>query len=255
MSGDNMPPARKSATIRYNEDVDDEVLEFVNMRLSAAADEWPTEIESKPGTDGSEDLLNSNGRFSAAERGVEIRLCDDARKGMGAYATRKILAHRIVGIYWGELLTARQHALRHGWRIEQVVAKPTKQELAALREREERLAALTSGVPISSAGVGAQNGSAYCFSLFADELKAALGSAMLPEHIAYIDCEDPNRSTWCRYVNHAPAMVGACNCVPRTDALAHLVWLEATRDIEVGEEVCFDYGEVYKWDEPPALPG
>ena len=67
-----------------------------------------------------------------AARGMEIRLCDDVRKGMGAFATRRIAEGSVIGIYWGERLTARAHALRHGWRLDQVVANPTKAELAAL---------------------------------------------------------------------------------------------------------------------------
>ena len=251
-----MSAKERRSTIRYDvaeEEVDEDVLEFVRMKLLQSADEWPEHLEPCPTDEDLAALLESaGGRFGAASRGVAIRACDDARKGMGAFAVLHIPACAVVGIYMGERLTARQHALRHGWRLEQVVANPTKQELLELKAREERLGALTSGVPISSCGVGARNGSAYCFSLFAEELKAALGSAMLPKHVAYIDGEDPNLSSWCRYVNHAPDGSVTCNLVPRVNALSCLVWLEATRDIEAGEELAFSYGDVYKWDKPPS---
>jgi hypothetical protein len=136
--------------------------------------------------------------------------------------------------------------LRHGWRLCQIVHNPTKQEQRDLAERDERLSALASGQPVR----GARNGAAYAVTLFPDDLKDALGSVTLPHRTAYLDAEDPNRSTWCRFVNHAQGELA--NAVLRIDALERLVWLEALRDIEVGEEVTFDYGEVYKWDEPPA---
>ena len=44
----------------------------------------------------------------------------------------------------------------------------------------------------------------------------------------------------------------ACNLVPRVNALRCLVWLEATRDIDAGEELAFSYGNTYKWDAPPS---
>ena len=233
-------PARPSTVIRYEEELDQDAIEYIEQRLQSSADPWPTELEPPPTAEDVATMLDADGRFGAAARGVTIRSCDDERKGMGAFATRQITAGQVVGMYWGEQLTAREHSLRHGWRLEQVVRNPTAGEKASLREREVRLAALTSGVPVSHAGVGARNGSAYAFSLFGEDVKAALGSAMLPGRIAYIDCEDPDLSTWCRYVNHAPEGAPSCNCVARCDAINCWVWLEASRDIDVGEELSFD---------------
>ena len=74
-----------------------------------------------------------------------------------------------------------------------------------------------------------------------------MGRSLLPtrfrfaETIAYIDGEDDDRSSWCRYINHADADSSACNCEARVDAPARRVWFEARRDIEVGEELCFCY--------------
>ena len=173
-------------------------------------------------------------------------MCTNVKKGMGAFATRKLIAGGVLGVYFGELLTMRQHVLRHGWRSTRLRTNQPKQNSRKCVS-ESRDAALTSGQPSG----GANNGSAYCFSLFPEALKDALGSTTLPRRIAYIDCEDPNRSTWCRYVNHAPAGDPACNAIPRCDPVSALVWLEATRDIEPGEELHFDYGDVYKWDAAP----
>ena len=58
----------------------------------------------------------------------------------------------------------------------------------------------------------------------------------------YIDAEDADRSTWCRYINSASSHSHECNLCLRTDGYLCRAFLEATRDIEVGEELCFDYG-------------
>ena len=117
---------------------------------------------------------------------------------------------------------------------------------AMLASRAERLSALQYGAPVH----GAQNGSSYCFSLLPEEVIAALGSAFLPRYAAYIDGEDPQRSSWGRFVNHCAETDGGCNLVPRVDGARRLVWFEAKRDIAVGEELCFDYGASYRWDVP-----
>ena len=78
-----------------------------------------------------------------------------------------------------------------------------------------------------------------------------LGSTMLPRRVAYIDGEDPNLSSWCRYLNHCKRGERGCNCEPKSDAgLQGLVWFVARREIKAGEELCFDYGSSYRWDYP-----
>ena len=63
------------------------------------------------------EALDPDGPWGATARGVEIRPCEDVpEKGMGAFATRSIPSGELVGVYWGERLTMREHALRHGWR-------------------------------------------------------------------------------------------------------------------------------------------
>ena len=53
------------------------------------------------------------------------------------------------------------------------------------------------------------------------------------------------RSSWCRYINHAPA--GTCNLEINVDARRHLIWFVALRAIHVGEELHFNYGKYYRW--------
>jgi hypothetical protein len=56
---------------------------------------------------------------------------------------------------------------------------------------------------------------------------------------AYVDAEDPKRSSWARYINHADA--GECNATSNVDTANRLVWFHATRDILNGEEITFNY--------------
>ena len=109
----------------------------------------------------------------------------------------------------------------------------TSTERAALDERTQRLGELTpeEGAPWG----GAANGGAYSFALLPDST-----SAIFPGRIAFVDAEDPRRSNWARFVNHAPEDSQLCNCEPHTDGVRQLVWLQARRAIKAGEELCFD---------------
>ena len=56
-----------------------------------------------------------------------------------------------------------------------------------------------------------------------------------------IDAQDANHSSWTRYINHSRRRQ---NCVPYSaDEL--FVFFIASRDIRVGSEVLFDYGDEY----------
>ena len=226
---------------------DDEVANFVLVRLIAQADAW----HAPPPPETDEEVLDPSSRWSASSCGVQIRSCNDSvDKGLGAFATRHIAKGSVVGVYWGERLTQREHAVRHGWRSGTTIADLTHAERKALVERRTRLAALTFGAPVH----GEDNGSSYCFSLLAEEVLAALGSTMLPRRPAYIDGEDPTRSSWCRYINHCEEGQPGCNLEPMCDGARCLVWFEARRSIEVGEELLFDYSDHYRWDTPGSGP-
>lgn len=55
---------------------------------------------------------------------------------------------------------------------------------------------------------------------------------------AWVDGEDPCRSSWTRYINHAAA--DAANIAPYGRGRP-FIFFEAIRDIEEGEELVFDY--------------
>jgi hypothetical protein len=63
----------------------------------------------------------------------------------------------------------------------------------------------------------------------------------------YIDAEDEYKSLWTRFLNHASPPNNNCN--PKSIHESYdgkpRVWFVASRDVEVGEELCFDYGDDY----------
>ena len=144
---------------------------------------------------------------------------------------------------WGEALTQREYAVRHGWRNGQLPTGLRAEEEAAEEARRLRLAALTAehGAPMG----GVDNGGSYIFAT----LIAATEPEALPPGMArrpvYIDAEDGTRSSWCRYINHAHYETPGCNLEPKSDPRRELVWFEARRAIAVDEELCFSYGMAF----------
>ncbi len=63
----------------------------------------------------------------------------------------------------------------------------------------------------------------------------------------FIDAEDEYESLWTRFLNHAPLPYG--NVHPKSIHESYdgkpRVWFVANRNIDVGEEICFDYGDDY----------
>jgi hypothetical protein len=184
-------------------------------------------------------------QWGATASGVDIRMCDDASKGHGVFATRKFAEGAFVGIYQGEQLTQREYAIRHtGYE------GATAEEQGVHKERRERIASLAAGPGVPAGG--ADNHGAYVFSLIPTTTTAVAklidGDADLDdEHVSCIDAEDPTRSSWCRYINHAQHEGRACNLVARVLSTRALVWFEAVRHVEIGEELCFSYGPEYTW--------
>ena len=118
------------------------------------------------------EALDPAGPWGALACGVEIKCCEDEEdKGMGAFATQPIHRGDVVGIYWGECLTLRQLAARHGssydWWLrdlrESDMAPLERVELEARKVRIEELIPLhaTLGEPVG----GAENGGNYVFAL------------------------------------------------------------------------------------------
>ena len=200
-----------------------------DAQLWLCADRWPRSAPAPPRS-ASETLA---GPFSLDAHGLEVRQCDERLKGQGVFARRPLPRGEIIGVYLGEGLSQRDYALRHsGYDPSEVGAGAAGAVAAARSERLARFGALSADLaPIR----GARNGGTYVFELLSD------GPSYPDDRVACIDGEDPTRSSWCRYINHAPSAERACNLRSRVDAHRQLVWFETAREIEAGEELHFDY--------------
>jgi hypothetical protein len=174
---------------------------------------------------------------------------------MGIFAATALARGTVIGVYLGESLSQQAFATRHGpnaqlgehvWDCwphsvpphdaaadlsDPIVAAAAAATMAAALERVSRLGQLTDGAPIG----GANNNGSYTFELLPTH------ASYPSERVAYLDAEDPNLSSWCRYINHAQSGSRQCNCVKRIDALRARVWFETSRDVACGEELHFDY--------------
>ena len=159
-------------------------------------------------------------------------------KGMGAYSTVPITKGTTLGEYTGEILSRRDVEARY-WGTR----KQTKSDRKWRNSRRRRNQGLSGD---------------YLFDMGND---------------IFIDGEDADVSSWCRFANHATEDVfdatssnndddddnavmvveGACNVEVRRrlgweneDNEAELrLFLVAIRDIDAGVEICYDYGEEY----------
>jgi hypothetical protein len=212
--------------------------------LSAVRAHWPHKLYGPPPN--AAEILDPDGPWGATSCGVEVRECkDQPSKGMGVFAIRPMRRGDIVGIYHGEVLTEREWLVRHAsTRADQVLLKTlSKGPLASVLDRatrEERRARLESLPARLRPCGGVDNHGAYCFYVAPKEPDGPP---------VYIDAEDSSRSSWCRFINHAPS--DAANVQPRVEAESRLIWFVATRDVERAAELRFDYGPAYDWNEPP----
>mmetsp|Transcript_32854 Transcript_32854/g.69117 ORF Transcript_32854/g.69117 Transcript_32854/m.69117 type:complete len:242 (-) Transcript_32854:201-926(-) len=172
---------------------------------------------------------------SALHDRVEILPAPDG-KGMGAFANVAISKGDVVGEYSGEILTRREVEARY-WGLR----KSNKHDRKWRNSRKRRDQGLSGD---------------YIFDMGND---------------SFIDGEDADCSSWCRFANHADpnndATTGnACNVEARTrrvGAIAddgnkdtksglvggleekkHLYFI-ALMDIKQGSELCYDYGDEY----------
>jgi len=144
----------------------------------------------------------------------------DKDKGLGAYAMTSILKGQLVGEYQGEILTRLEVEARY-WDLR----KRRTKDRRWVKSRLTRNVGMTGD---------------YLFDMDDD---------------LFIDGEDAFVSGWCRFMNHAHESSTECNVETRstkqiwngTHYLPPRLYFWATRDIEVGEELSYDYGDEY-WD-------
>ena len=138
-----------------------------HTRGALMSDAWPADAPPPPTC--TAEACDPSGNWGEDARGVVVRLCPEAGKGRGAFASRPISRGAMVGVYWGELLSAREYEVRHhehpSWRGEAssgLSAPLSDAEAAAQEERLARIAALEEWhAPMG----GASNGGSYVWSL------------------------------------------------------------------------------------------
>ncbi len=143
-------------------------------------------------------------------------------KGLGGFCTAAIAKGATVGFYLGEILSSDEVEARY-WAT--MKKRPADRRWA--RSRRQRGQGLTGD---------------YLFDM-GDDL--------------FIDGEDADVANWCRFMNHAPPDSLACNLETRHTKAKLLardgetadpsLWFIALRDIAAGEELQYDYGDVY-WE-------
>ena len=148
---------------------------------------------------------------SAADAGINIKIAS-TEKGLGAFATSKIPMGTHVGNYDGELLTIDEVKARF-WGKRQC----DEDDQSWADSRKERGQAITGNYLLE-----------------------------LPNKL-FVDAEDADKSGWCRFMNHAEEgeeennvkafmqskIGGEEHTFPR---------MYTIEDIEIGEELCWDYG-------------
>ncbi|VEU43306.1 unnamed protein product [Pseudo-nitzschia multistriata] len=148
-----------------------------------------------------------------------LRLEEIPGKGLGVITNVKIPAGQVVGDYKGEVMTEEEKDRRY------------LDSCAHLRQPVDELwrqSRIDRGQTMTGTylyGVHVPNKSSQIF----------------------VDAEDEYCSLWTRFLNHASPP--ASNVNPKSlhqgiDGNPR-VWFVSIRDIEIGEEICFDYGDDY----------
>jgi len=151
-----------------------------------------------------------------AEAGIIIK--SSPGKGFGAFATRTIQEETEVGEYVGEIVTSKQVATRYEAEKAKGMAALRSQLFAWKRELSEDTAT-----------------GDYLFKVDDDVI---------------IDGEKKETANWTRYLNHAADPNLRVKSLPYAYVnKGPRVWFVANRDIKPGEELCFDYGETYWFED------
>ena len=136
----------------------------------------------------------------AADHGV--RIAHSPGKGMGAFATQPWAAGLVVGDYEGEMITKAQFGSRYG----DDPMTPADEEW--LKSRTER------GVSVTGE---------YIVKVHDD---------------LYVDAEDPDVSSWCRFINHDARPNLALKVLPKGLDGKPRVWFTAKRGVAEVHQSC-----------------
>ena len=153
---------------------------------------------------------------SAHERGiVDIRVASKL-KGLGAFANTLIPMGTLLGEYKGEMMTKEEVGFRFWGRGASGQGETFDQDNDEwIESRKDRNQSITGNYLMEN-----------------------------PNDGMYIDCEDEDVSTWCRFINHADGSTDDCNVKAfmqsEIDGDFH-TWpqMYAIHDVQIGEELCF----------------
>jgi len=150
---------------------------------------------------------------TAARDEIKIIQAANKAKGLGAFATQSYSVGDYIGEYDGELLTKKQVQARYWGK-----RAPDNADEEWAKSRRKRGQGITG---------------TYVFEM--------------DEGSYFVDAEDGDKASWCRFMNHAPGGSAECNVRPfdriTTDGdLLKFPRFFAIEDIQEGDELCWDYG-------------
>jgi len=161
-------------------------------------------------------------------------------KGLGVITNKAISIGEFIGNYEGEQMTEEVKDRRYLSSLQHTL---TQEDREWIQRRLDRGQTLTGcylyGVDLDTDNIYQR------FGRNKEEEEEANSSE--PKNRIYIDAEDEYESLWTRFINHASPPYNNINpkSVPESYDGQPRVWFMANRDIEVGEELCFDYGDDY----------
>lgn len=177
---------------------------------------WKTVEEDAPPSAPESPAMNTPARESLPDH---LRLEAIPGKGLGVMTNVPIPAGTVVGDYKGEIMSEEEKDRRY------------LESFAHLRQpidEEWRNSRVERGQTITGT---------YLYGIDVPNQATQI----------FVDAEDEYHSLWTRFLNHASPP--AANVNPKSlyqgmDGKPR-VWFVSIRDIEVGEEICFDYGDDY----------
>lgn len=160
-------------------------------------------------------------------------------KGLGVITNKPYSIGEFIGNYEGEIMSEEVKDRRY---LSSLQDKLTQEDREWIQSRLERGQTLTGcylyGVDLSDGNAQSNYGR---FGRNREEQEET------PKNRIYVDAEDEYHSLWTRFINHASPPYNNINpkSVPESYDGLPRVWFMANRDIEAGEELCFDYGDDY----------
>ena len=157
-------------------------------------------------------------------------------KGLGVITNKSFKIGEFIGNYEGEIMSEEVKDRRY---LKSLEHKLTEEDRQWIQNRLERGQTITGTYLY---GVDLDAGNVYKhFGRSKEEAEEAA-----PDRI-FVDAEDEYESLWTRFINHASPPLDNLKpmSVPESYDGKPRVWFMAKRDIEPGEELCFDYGEDY----------